>query len=342
MGLCLKTAAYAAKTFQRVARGANQTRVEALQIKPKQAISQILVIYLSMTTSTTNTLLSLPSQRQDHYSDRQESIRCESNEQVRPAPATKAFPTPLLMMGKRSRDASFSPTVEDSSSPGIVVTSPDADEGPPSKIVAENISSNPEAVMKCSLPPHRQPLDFDSLEAFEVHYTKEHTNRCSECGRNFPSSHFLSLHIEENHNPLREALQERGEKTYACFLPDCDRKCSTPQKRRLHLIDKHSFPRSYNFRVVDQGIDKSTSMLKEGHRRRISTLTDTTQSIGHRRRASSLAGAIQPSSKVSGVPTEVCQSHDMRDDTDVDDLEKSMSALRFIPASVTSKQGKRS
>lgn len=143
-------------------------------------------------------------------------------------------------MGKRTRDASFSSTAEGSFSPGTsVATSPDADQDRPAKLVVEDSASTPEVVMKCSLPPHREPLAFDTLEAFDVHYATYHTNRCAECGRNFPSPHFLGLHIEENHNPLREALQERGERTFACFLPDCDRKCSTPQKRRLHLIDKH-------------------------------------------------------------------------------------------------------
>lgn len=247
-------------------------------------------------------------------------------------------------MGKRSRETSFSPTAEASSSPGTVATSPDAEgQEPPSKLVIENSLQRKEAVMKCSLPPHRDGLEFDSLEAFDVHYAKEHSNRCSECGRNFPSSHFLALHLEESHSPLREALQERGEKTYGCFLPECDRKCSTPQKRRLHLIDKHGFPRFYNFRVIDNGIDKSTTMLKEGHRRRISTSANTVQSIGHRRRISSLAGMAQHSSKMNGVSKHDSTAPKATDTVaaDVDDLERSMSALRFIPPSVARRRGKK-
>lgn len=30
---------------------------------------------------------------------------------------------------------------------------------------------------------------------------------------------------------------------FGCFVEGCERKCSTPQKRRRHLIDKHMFPR---------------------------------------------------------------------------------------------------
>ncbi|KAF2194853.1 hypothetical protein K469DRAFT_734504 [Zopfia rhizophila CBS 207.26] len=130
------------------------------------------------------------------------------------------------------------------------------------------ISENP-AMMKCSLPPH-QPLSFPSFEDYDVHYQKNHVNRCSECGKNFPDEHFLHLHIAENHDPINEAKRARGEKTYACLLADCDRMCSTPQKRRLHCIDKHLFPKFYDFFIVNDGIDRRNTMLRP-HRRRSST-----------------------------------------------------------------------
>jgi hypothetical protein len=68
-------------------------------------------------------------------------------------------------------------------------------------------------VMRCSLPPHRQALPFTSFEEYEVHYNKTHVNRCSECRKNFPTPHFLDLHISENHNPLADVLKDRGERT---------------------------------------------------------------------------------------------------------------------------------
>ena len=79
----------------------------------------------------------------------------------------------------------------------------------------DNVEANSEdiEVMRCSLPPHRQSISFASFEAYEVHYAKAHVNRCSECRKNFPTEHFLSLHIEENHDPLNEVRKARGEKT---------------------------------------------------------------------------------------------------------------------------------
>jgi hypothetical protein len=67
--------------------------------------------------------------------------------------------------------------------------------------------------MRCSLPGHRQTLSFTSFDEYDVHYAKAHTNRCVECRRNFPTEHFLNLHIEENHDALVSVRRDRGEKT---------------------------------------------------------------------------------------------------------------------------------
>jgi hypothetical protein len=148
-------------------------------------------------------------------------------------------------MAKRSRETSFSPSADELPTSETNEDSSDTDPGRLSKykLVDGSPLGTDTTVMRCSLPPHKDAVEFQSHEDYEVHYLKEHTNRCSSCGKNFPTGHFLGLHIEENHNALRETLQAKGEKMYACFVEDCDRKCSTPQKRRLHLIDKHGFPK---------------------------------------------------------------------------------------------------
>lgn len=91
-----------------------------------------------------------------------------------------------------------------------------------------HVSERPESrsgAMKCSLAPHREVLIFNTFEAFEVHYAQVHTNRCSECHKNFPTDHFLGLHISENHDPLIEAQKAREEKTVCrgslCRLAVC-------------------------------------------------------------------------------------------------------------------------
>lgn len=76
-------------------------------------------------------------------------------------------------------------------------------------------------VMHCSLPPHKDSISFSSFEDYEVHYLQAHVNRCSECGRNFPTERFLNLHIEENHDSLISARRARGEKTVCTLLCCC-------------------------------------------------------------------------------------------------------------------------
>lgn len=198
--------------------------------------------------------------------------------------------------------------------------------------------------MQCLLPPHL-PLSFDSTENFDIHYLKEHTNRCSSCGRNFPSTHYLDLHMDENHNPVRESKAASGEKTYACFIENCEKLCSTPQKRRLHLIDKHMFPKAYNFRIVDRGIDKADSMLQTGPRRRLSTNTPkdrsrpppnvngcTTNNDGPQNaKENQLERPLSNNLKCYGFKTESPSS-------EVGKLTISMSNLKFIPSTVRAKQ----
>ena len=237
-------------------------------------------------------------------------------------------------MVKRSRESSILSSDGEEGSP----TTAGSDSPRPAKLAPVMIDApKTDAVMQCSLPPHRGTLDFASIEDFEIHYAKDHSNRCASCNRNFPTAHFLALHLDENHNPLREALQAKGEKTYDCFVEDCERKCSTPQKRRLHLIDKHLFPKIYDFRIVDTGIDKSTTMLRENRRRRVSTTADQVASSSTRRRQShagkqecvAAEGAFQ-----SNDDKHHFKSGQNLSDTAVKDLEASMSALQFVPPQI--------
>jgi len=241
-----------------------------------------------------------------------------------------------VIMTKRSRKVDDVSTEDDGNG--------DRASGSPAKIIELDLDNSAPATsttMQCSLPPHRL-LSFPSAEDFDTHYAKEHTNRCASCGKNFPSPRYLSLHIDENHNPVREALAAKGEKTYACFIEDCEKLCSTPQKRRLHLIDKHMFPKVYNFRIIDQGLDKTSSLLHTGQRRRVST----TDSNAHRRRASLLPSnsavsedTVEPS-KANGYQSKREGGRGRVDGnaTSVDELEQSFAALQFVPPSVQARQ----
>ncbi|KAI1247276.1 hypothetical protein MGN70_011163 [Eutypa lata] len=214
--------------------------------------------------------------------------------------------------------------------------------------------------MRCSLPPHRDVLAFKTYGDYEVHYSKAHTNRCVECGRNLPSEHLLGVHIEECHDAFAALRREKGEHTYSCFVEGCDRKCRTPQKRRMHLIDKHMYPKNYFFAVTREGVDGRRSMLLEGgHRRRASSSATSTGGGGGaptngaaaaKRHSLRQSGTLkegeatekppanntkqQQQSKQQGSRESTPQLPKESVDVTMDDLTGAMSALRFVPPSI--------
>lgn len=228
-------------------------------------------------------------------------------------------------------------------------------------------------LMECKLPPHG-PMSFPSHEDYEVHYRKEHVNRCSECHKNFPSGHYLKLHQAENHDPINEARKERGENIYACFLEDCDRVFKTWFKRKLHSIDKHCFPKDYDFFIISDGLDHRNSMLRQNYHQRgrggsfrrgvdrqreprnDNAETSKSAALGNGklaqdnstiRRAYGLhtrgGSRFQTGRPVLGTATSAShtqpvtgenQSEPDQLDNEMDDVTRSMSVLRFVPRSV--------
>lgn len=188
--------------------------------------------------------------------------------------------------------------------------------------------------MRCSLPPHRETLVFSSYEEFDSHYSKDHSHRCLECGRNLPSPHMLDLHHEECHDTFVALKREKGEHTFSCFVEGCDRKCMTPQKRRLHLIDKHMYPKNFFFAVTRDGIDGRRSMLLEGGHRQRRPSTTTPQARRDSLTNTVRAGqkAMKQSDAADGNPIEepfpVCsEPHDV----EMDGLAGALSSLKFVP-----------
>lgn len=132
----------------------------------------------------------------------------------------------------------------------------------------EQVLTSRRTVIKCSIPPcHSNPISFNDYFAYEAHIVDTHNFLCLECQKRFPSEAFLNIHIDENHNPFFQISKEKGEKVYKCFqyslTGGCKKICIDRRKRRLHMIDKHAYPRNFNFGVVDSGIDpKKPSLLQ--------------------------------------------------------------------------------
>lgn len=114
----------------------------------------------------------------------------------------------------------------------------------------------------------------------------------------------------------------------------------THQKRRMHLIDKHLYPKNFFFGVTKDGIDGRRSLLMDnGHSRRRSSAASQTKE--HRRRASTLEGqeanpsvAAKQATPVKPTPKEKSK------DVDMESLTGAMSAMQFVPPSVRFGRGR--
>lgn len=213
---------------------------------------------------------------------------------------------------------------------------------PPGKYTqfdCSTVHDGPKHVISCALPPH-EPLNFNTYEDYEVHYHKSHVNRCLDCGRNLPTGHFLSLHIAENHDPLSATRRDRGEKTYHCFVEDCDKICRTPQKRRMHLVDKHMFPKNYDFYIVNHGVDNRTSMLKQpggANRQKKSNIRTAQNDTGKSHNIDRLPSATDHTD-MDELP--VRNDNSPAKDVSMDEITDSVAALKFVPKSVTFGRGR--
>ncbi|KAL8669955.1 MAG: hypothetical protein Q9224_007703, partial [Gallowayella concinna] len=142
---------------------------------------------------------------------------------------------------------------------------------------------------------------------------------------------------------------------YRCFVEDCDKVCSTPQKRRMHLQAKHFFPKQYDFFIVNNGIDKRSSMLRTRHRRGSSAASRAL----HRNQNPAGLSPQPPLSKDSDqMPNHKGNDPQLQSSTDnpeedsastsptsrigdINELTSTMSALTFVPPSIRFGRGGR-
>ncbi|EWC45601.1 hypothetical protein DRE_05162 [Drechslerella stenobrocha 248] len=177
-------------------------------------------------------------------------------------PASSASPAPLSQPAKYARSSHSPPPAL---SPSSRSTKPST-----TTTAATTAATDARHTITCTLPSCPQ-REHATTEAYETHYGKHHINRCTDCAKNFPTARILECHIRENHDMFAVLALERGEKIYACFIEDCDKVCISPGKRRAHLIAKHYYHKNFNFFVVNDGIDRATSLLAASPQRKSRT-----------------------------------------------------------------------
>ena len=112
----------------------------------------------------------------------------------------------------------------------------------------------------------------------------------------------------------------------------------------MHLIDKHFFPKDYDFYVVNDGIDRRSSMLRSGrHRRQSSAAQNRVPEEKTRKRSSLLETktempVVYDTTESLQIDTpdgsKVLTPESSQEDTDMEGLSGAMSALKFVPPSV--------
>lgn len=144
---------------------------------------------------------------------------------------------------------------------------------------------------------------------------------------------------------------------YACFVEGCEKVCATPQKRRMHLFDKHLFPRNYDFFIVNDGLGKRRSMLRPDftHRQK----PRYSKSRGQPAKAESRTKPPEQATQSVDEETESSEDEEMEHDSSsagsssapetseerltpatdaadagLDEITSSMAALRFVPPSI--------
>lgn len=132
----------------------------------------------------------------------------------------------------------------------------------------------------------------------------------------------------------------------------------------MHCVDKHGFPREYEFGVVEGGIDGRTTLLREDkggsggsarRERRAMLGGESKLHKAHLLAAPSKTGGVTmienvemgsgvPGASIMKEPTQLAVGKETESPDayalDVGQLAGAMSALRFIPPSVRSRRGK--
>lgn len=106
----------------------------------------------------------------------------------------------------------------------------------------------------------------------------------------------------------------------------------------MHLIDKHHFPKDYDFFIVNSGLGKRKSMLRTNmNHQRHGSIAD--KSVVSRSESIDIAlDAVSTTSSKTSEDVSAPQSGSV--DDGLEHLSKSMASLKFVPSSVRFGRGR--
>ncbi|VDO10038.1 unnamed protein product [Brugia timori] len=84
-------------------------------------------------------------------------------------------------------------------------------------------------------------MGFHDVAAFEDHYERFHRYQCAICGRQFPNTHCLEIHADENHCSIFKIKRDRNPSTalFRCYEVSCSQIYANPEKRNCHSEEMH-------------------------------------------------------------------------------------------------------
>ena len=118
----------------------------------------------------------------------------------------------------------------------------------------------------------------------------------------------------------------------------------------MHLADKHMFPKNYDFLIVNDGIDKRSSMLRTRHRKASSAAEravrrekQTGMDEGQKLEVRAPTDEGEEGTKAKGAEqvSKAAANGALAKEVDMDDITSGMSALKFVPPSVRFGRGGR-
>ncbi|KAL8806410.1 MAG: hypothetical protein Q9200_005042, partial [Gallowayella weberi] len=126
-------------------------------------------------------------------------------------------------------------------------------------------------------------------------------------------------------------------------------------KRKMHLQAKHFFPKEYDFFIVNNGIDRRSSMLRTRHRRGSSAASRALHRNQNPAGLSHQSPSLKDNDQMPGYEENHPQPDPFTDNSeeglarksatsrigDIDELTSTMSAFTFVPRSVRFGRGGR-
>lgn len=133
---------------------------------------------------------------------------------------------------------------------------------------------------------------FDSLLRYEAHYNSSHRHVCQTCGRVYPTSHLLEVHVLETHDVMFTMLAQK-QCMFQCLLADCPLRFKTWKDRKNHMIKLHKYPPNYRYDRAKSGKQTKTAVTPSARNKNAPKRDSENTSVDNSGENSSIENAME-------------------------------------------------